>query len=128
MTLNKTFSSNNMEPLETDFAKGCKFIRDRIKWTVTGSFVADNAEMRRVVGDNGTEEITTLHTLVKDFEAGDITFLAIVDDVGIALSKRENEQARIKKEEDEKREEEDERGIQIDLDSDGQEHKFHKKF
>lgn len=128
MTLNKTFSSNNMEPLEIDFRKGCQFIREGIKWTVTKVMNVDNVEMRRIVGSNGDEEIVSLLTLIKDFKYGGITFLPVVDEVGMELSKRENEQARLKRTEEEKTEEEDEGGIKIDLESDGSEHKFHKKF
>jgi len=127
MAMNKTFSSGSIEPLETDFSKGCTFIRDKVKWIVTEVFVADNTEMRKVVGNDGVQEIVTLFTLNKDFKSGDIKFMANVDEVGIELSKRENEQAKISKEEEDEREE-DEGGIKIDLDTDENENKFHKKF
>ena len=128
MTLNKKFSSNNMEPLAVDFGKGTQFMREGAKWTITEAATSDGVEMRRIVGSNGEEEMVTLLILIKDLASGDITFLPKVDEIGIALSKRENEQARIDKIAKENEEAENEKGIEIDLESDGSEHKFHKKF
>jgi hypothetical protein len=37
-------------------------------WTVTEEVYADNTEMRRIVADDGTEEIVSLFTLSKDLK------------------------------------------------------------
>ena len=65
---NKKISSNNVEVIKTgsNFSVGTKFNRDGLMWTVREAFVQDNTEMRRVIAQDGTEEILMLATLRKD--------------------------------------------------------------
>lgn len=129
MAFKKTFSSNNIEDLSDGikFSKGCKFIRDGKKWTITDSFVSDNTSMTRILSNDGTEEIVMTSTLIRDFSAGDIKFVQEVDSAGIELAKIEAENARIKKTEEEKGLESD-GAVQINLEEEENKHKFHKKF
>jgi len=64
----KKISSNSVEVIKTGnrFPVGAKFSRDNLLWTVKEAFIEDNTEMRRVIASDGTEEILTLVTLMKD--------------------------------------------------------------
>ena len=56
------------------FPKGTTFIMDERFWKVTEQFVDDNANWRRVVADDGTEELVILPTLEKDLKTGSLVF------------------------------------------------------
>ena len=65
----------NEDRPKTEFPKGTKFVMDSRTWRVTEEIV-DNTEIwRRVMSDDGTEEILSMHTLQKDLQANAITFL-----------------------------------------------------
>ena len=122
MAFKKTFSSQEMEPIGEKFPKGCQFIRDEKKWTVTKSFTEDNTSWRRMVANDGTDEVVMLSTLEKDIAEGSISFIEPTDDVGIELAKRDAELAKVAKEEAE------EADAPIEIDLEKEEHKFKKKF
>lgn len=48
------------------FPKGTRFVFDGRIGTVIDVREADNAQMRRIVYNDGTDEIVTLQTLIKD--------------------------------------------------------------
>ncbi len=56
------------------FPKGTTFLMDQRFWKVTEQFVDDNASWRRVIADDGTEELVILSTLEKDFRSGSLVF------------------------------------------------------
>lgn len=65
-----------MEPVnKLAFVKGQKFVMNSKIWVVTEVQNADNADMRRVVADDGTDEVLTLTTLLKDVNTGHIEFV-----------------------------------------------------
>jgi len=76
MTLKKTIASHSVTPLNSKkFLKGSMFLCDKRIWHVTEEMFADNTEMRRIIADDGTEEILTLTTLIKDLESKSLEFL-----------------------------------------------------
>ena len=50
------------------FPVGYKYIMDGITWTVVEAKRADNTELRRLVGDEGTQEFVTVDTMRKDHD------------------------------------------------------------
>ena len=60
---------------KTEFPKGTKFVLDSRIWKVTEEIVDNTETWRRVMSDDGTEEILSMHTLKKDLQADVITFL-----------------------------------------------------
>ena len=126
MAFKKTFSSKGIEPIGNKFAKGCKFIRDGKKWTVTASWQENNADWRRMVADDGTDEVAEIKTLERDLDEGSITFIESTDEVGIEIAKRDAEDARVSSYEEENND--PDAPIDIYLEEDENEHKFHKKF
>ena len=76
MTLEKKVASRKVETInKLAFVKGQKFILDKKVWTVAEVTEADNTSMREVVADDGTREVVTLATLLKDVEANEIQFI-----------------------------------------------------
>jgi len=126
MAFKKTFSSEGIEPVGDKFPKGCKFIRDRKKWTVTASWQENNADWRRMVADDGTDEVVEIKTLERDLDEGAITFVESTDEAGVEIAKRDAEDARLKREEEE--ENDPDAPVEIDLEEGENKHKFHKKF
>ena len=122
----KTFSSKGMEPIGEKFPKGCQFMRDNRKWTVTEVFEQDNTSWRRIVADDGTDEVVMLSTLDRDNAEGVVTFIEPVNNTGIEIAKRAAEEARIKQ--SEKEQNDPDTPIEVDLEKDENQHKFHKKF
>ena len=59
---------------KSTFPKGTTFIMDERLWKVTEQFVDDNASWRRIVADDGTEELVILPTLEKDLKSGSLVF------------------------------------------------------
>jgi len=65
------FKDNNSKDT---FPKGTTFIMDERFWKVTEQFVDDNASWRRIIADDGTEELVILPTLKKDLKSGSLVF------------------------------------------------------
>jgi hypothetical protein len=70
--LYKTIKLGAAQPLNKEsvmFPEGTKFVYDGKLGIVVAEEQADNAEMRRIRYDDGTEEVVMLSTLVKDSES-----------------------------------------------------------
>ena len=50
----------------TKFPKGTRFVFGGKEGRIVDCMVADNAQMRKIVYDDGVEEVVTLQTLIKD--------------------------------------------------------------
>ena len=78
MTIEKRLASKSITPLNNrEFPRGVKFSFDGRIWVVLESMRADNTEMRKVAGDDGTKEVVTLTTLQNDLSAGRIVMAGV---------------------------------------------------
>jgi len=82
MAFKKKLASKTTEVLnDTEhFSKGERFSLDRKTWIVTELEYGDNTPMRRIVADDGTEEIVSLSTLQRDQEHGDLIIISDVQE------------------------------------------------
>jgi len=73
----KKISSGDIKMIEDPkmFAKGTKFVFGGKVGTVIEAREADNTQMRRIVYDDGTDEVVTLQTLLKDSQSPGFTML-----------------------------------------------------
>jgi len=75
----KSISSKEMKTInnEPKFPVKTKFCMNNEIWTVKNSFITDNTEMRTIISTDGTEEILTLTTLLRDAKSEGSDFKVI---------------------------------------------------
>ena len=77
-----TASSENIEPInesperDMSFSKGFTFFTSGHEWTVTAEEGDSQAPMRRIVADDGSEDVVLLTSLQKDMKE-DVNFKVI---------------------------------------------------